>query len=240
MPNKVELNELTQVVHKEQAFLVALNENFVRLQRAINDTLSRSGVVPNQMQEVIDMNGKRIVNVGAALEDNDALTKAYIDSLIEQVEAAIARLDSLVDAAQQALQVYASEHIYPVMQAALDDTTAARDAAQGFARDANDSYVATKGLYDQLSGLASHLNELLTVYGDIVNIDTVAGLSADLTTIATNIQAILDSPVYAANARIWAEGTDEEVQALGGEHSAKVWASQGGVQYALVITDYTE
>lgn len=30
---------------------------------------------------------------------------------------------------------------------------------------------------------------------------------------------------FSANhARIWAEGTDEEVQALGGEHSAKVWA----------------
>ena len=28
----------------------------------------------------------------------------------------------------------------------------------------------------------------------------------------------------AAKARIWAEGTDEEVESLGGEHSAKGWA----------------
>lgn len=146
MTNKVELNTLTQVVHKEQAFLVALNENFLRLQRAINDTLSRTGVVPNQMEEVLDMNGKRVINVGAAVEDTDALTRGFIKDLIAQVEAAVARLNTLVEEAKQALAVYANEYILP-------PAIAARDAAE-----------------------------------------------------------------------VWAQGTDEQVEALGGEHSAKGWS----------------
>lgn len=36
------------------------------------------------------------------------------------------------------------------------------------------------------------------------------------------------SEINSLNAEIWAEGTDEEVQALGGVHSAKTWAEIGG------------
>ena len=36
------------------------------------------------------------------------------------------------------------------------------------------------------------------------------------------------SKYYAGNSKIWAEGTDEQVAALGGTHSAKVWAESAG------------
>lgn len=227
MTNKVELNELTQVVHKEQAFLRALNENFVRLQQAINDTLSRSGVVPNQMEEVLDMNGKRVINVGAAIEDTDALTKQFIDGLIAQVEAAIARLNTLVDQAKQAVQLYYEENIFPPMNAA-------KIAAQDAARDAKGYYDDTKALYDELSGLAANLSALLAIYADLANInavaadltniDALAAITTDITAIYNNLATILASPTYAANAHTWAEGTDADVAALGGTHSAKKWA----------------
>lgn len=225
--NKVELNELTQVVHKEQAFLVALNENFLRLQQAINDTLSRSGVVPNQMEEVLDMNGKRIVNVGAAVEDTDALTRGYIRDLVDQVEAAVARLNTLVEQAKIALQVWAEEYIYPRAEAARDEAIEA-------ARDAKGYYDNTKALYDQLESLVINLNTLLaigedltnidTVAGDLTNIDALAAVSEGIATCSENIQAILAAPTYAAHAETWAEGNDTDVSALGGTHSAKRWA----------------
>ena len=44
------------------------------------------------------------------------------------------------------------------------------------------------------------------------------------------------SATSATNSKIWAEGTDEEVQALGGEHSAKVWAELGGGQGGEIDT----
>ena len=42
------------------------------------------------------------------------------------------------------------------------------------------------------------------------------------------IQSASNSLASSNNSKIWAEGTDEEVQALGGEHSSKRWAEIGG------------
>ena len=307
MTNKVELNTLTQVVHKEQAFLTALNENFLRLQQAINDTLSRSGVTPNEMQEVLDMNGKRITNVGTAVDPKDALTKEFIDDVVAEVEAAADRWNSLVNDAQQALEIYAAEHIYPVAQAAVD-------SAKDYAEDAKDYYEDTKDLYDALADIRdnmagllsviSNMTEILAVEADLSNIDTVASNVSDISTVATNISdvstvadaatdissvagdltnidnvagdltninsvagdltninnvagdltnidsvedhltnidtlaalsgqitiisenisGILAASTYAEYAGIWAEGSDADVAALGGTHSAKGWA----------------
>lgn len=271
MTNKVELNTLTQVVHKEQAFLTALNENFLRLQQAINDTLSRSGVTPNEMQEVLDMNGKRITNVGTAVDPKDALTKEFINDVIAEVEAAADRWNSLVSDAQQALEIYASEYIYPVAQAAVD-------SAKGYSEDAKDYYDDTKALYDSLAeikdnmtgllSIISNMTEILAVEADLTNIDTVASnvsvisevatnmsdvsaaagaaadiaivagdlanidilaaISTDLTAIVNNLSDILAASTHAEHAEIWAEGSDEDVAALGGTHSAKGWAELAG------------
>lgn len=277
MTNKVELNRLTQVVHKEQAFLTALNENFLRLQQAINDTLSRSGVAPNEMEEVLDMNGKRVINVGAAVEDTDALTRGFINDLIASVEAAVARLDSLVAEAKEELALYAATNILPPAEHARDEAIAAKNAAKEY-------YDDTKALYDQLASLVQNLNVLLAisehlgdivavkedlsniddvagdltnintvagisgdvaqvaadstnisaVAGDLTNIDALAALSSEITTIANNIAAILAAPTYAEHAETWAEGTDEEVAALGGTHSARGWAQSIAQGYVPV------
>lgn len=236
--NKVQLNELTQVVHKEQAFLTALNANFKAIQEAINDTLSRSGVIPNQMEQVLDMNGQRIINVGDPVESTDALTRHFIDGLISDIEEAIERLSTLIEEGKKALMQYAEEHIFPVAQAALDGAIEARDRAETAADDAEEFYNAVKDMHDELSPLAQHLQELLVISNNISDITTVAGLSEAITTISTNIQEILAAPVYAEHAQTWAEGTDEAVAVLGGTHSAKRWAEIAG-ESASAITGYT-
>ena len=311
MTNKVELNTLTQVVHKEQAFLTALNENFLRLQQAINDTLSRTGVAPNEMREVLDMNGKDIVNVRVVdathPEYDHVVTKRDIVDLIESVEAATARLNTLVTDAQEAIAIYVAENVMPPVIAAKDDAVAAASDAKGYRDD-------TQALYNQLEDLVTNLNDLLalvsslsninavaadltnvdtvatnisdvssvagsltdieaiadalanilavesdltnidSVAGDLSNIDSVAGnsanisavagnstnintvagissdistlaaISSQITTISENIAGILAASTYAANAQTWAEGSDADVEALGGQHSAKGWA----------------
>lgn len=86
-------------------------------------------------------------------------------------------------------------------------------------------------------------NEVEVLYGIRDKIETVAQNKADINTIAAhisdvstavaNIAAIQDVPMQAinavtnaTNAAVWAEGTDAQVQALGGTHSSKVWAEQ--------------
>lgn len=128
--HKVQINPLTQVVHDEKNFLASLNLNLARLQRAIDDTLSRTGVVPNQMEQVLDMNGKRIINVGKAEDPGDVITKAYIQEIIDEANEAITRLDKLVSDAKTALEVYAAEYIYPAAQHAVDKAEEAAEAAE--------------------------------------------------------------------------------------------------------------
>lgn len=224
MVNKVELNELTQVVHNEKNFLTALNENLVRIQKAINDTLSRSGVIPNQMEEVLDMNGKRIINVGDPVEDHDALTRNFIDGLISRVEEAINRLSTLTIEARNALIAYANEYILPPAIAARDAAVAAAASASDSSSSAASSAAAAEaakavveGLYEDLIWIVQHKTELLSLIEHAEAMETVAGSIEDIQDIADNLQSVL-------NSKTWAEGTDEEVQAIGGTHSSKRWA----------------
>lgn len=104
------------------------------------------------------------------------------------------------------------------------------------------------------------------IYESIDNVDTVSGIKQEVVTTAENIesiincseniQSIIDAPQQAQNAavsannslqsennaEIWAEGTDEEVQALGGEHSSKRWAemSSGGSWADKDLSNITE
>ncbi len=50
-----------------------LNENFDKIREALENTVSRDGSVPNQMEAALDMNSNRVVNVGAPIEPNDAV-----------------------------------------------------------------------------------------------------------------------------------------------------------------------
>jgi len=72
------------------------------------------------------------------------------------------------------------------------------------------------------------------------NINAAVANKSNINSAVANIAAIIDAPnqasaaaasagqaaTSASNAAVWAEGTDEQVQALGGVHSSKVWAEQ--------------
>ena len=209
MTNKFELNRLTQVNNNEQNFLAALNENLLRIQKAINDTLSRTGVVPNQMEEVLDMNGKRIANVGPAVEMTDVVTKQDIQNIIDAAEAAIGNVNNLVEAAKIALENYASEYIYPTAQAALDGALAAQHAAEE-ARDAlvlNPGYQSVVANIDKLVQLTNDLSNIDTLVADLTNVDTVAGNIADVSTVAGISSAVstlagISSQISAVSAKL--------------------------------------
>ncbi len=52
---------------------LAINENVQRVADALENTLSRDGTGPNQMEALIDMNGFRIINLGAPEQLDDAV-----------------------------------------------------------------------------------------------------------------------------------------------------------------------
>lgn len=129
MANKVELKELTSVLHHETAFLMALNDNLKRLQAGINDSVSRTAKPENKMLDVIDMNGNRITNVGDPVESTDAVTYAFISQYIEEMENVLTRVKNLIAQARKEIKEYAEVTVYPVLNRAIADAERIKNEA---------------------------------------------------------------------------------------------------------------
>lgn len=100
--SKVLLNEIQSLANTASA-KAALNENFDNIEEALNDTLSRSGQTPNQMEADIDLNGNDLLNVGVIDADNYLLngtpllqTVAYGNKLYETFDGTGAQQDYLL------------------------------------------------------------------------------------------------------------------------------------------------
>lgn len=129
MPHKIEITELTQVVHNEKNFLTALNQNLLRIQEAIDDTLSRTARIPNQMEDVLDMNGKRIINIGRSEGPRDIVTREEIQGLIDSAAASVEELSRLVEEARISLQEYGRAIIQEASEAKDEAVAAAGEAS---------------------------------------------------------------------------------------------------------------
>lgn len=124
------------------------------------------------------------------------------------------------------------------------------------------------GVSTDVTAVAGISTDVSTVANNSANVTTVATNISDVNTTATNIEAIKAATTAATNAaqsatnaansatdsansstasatsannsHIWAEGTDAQVQALGGVHSSKVWAEQStNANIALTNSPYT-
>lgn len=129
MANKVELKELTSVLHHETAFLMALNDNLKRLQAGINDSVSRTAKPENKMLDVIDMNGHRVTNVGDPVKATDAVTYAFIHKYIKEMEEARDRITNLIAQARKEIKEYAETTVYPVLNRAIADAERIKNEA---------------------------------------------------------------------------------------------------------------
>ena len=106
------------------------------------------------------------------------------------------------------------------------------------------------GISSKVSTVAAISSDVTEVAGIRMDVQTVSFNSSAVTTAATNIAAIQAAPTAASNAAtsannasIWAEGTDAQVEALGGVHSSKVWAevsAEGQIQSDWNQTDNTK
>lgn len=124
------------------------------------------------------------------------------------------------------------------------------------------------GVSTDVTAVAGISTDVSTVANNSANVTTVATNISDVNTAATNIEAIKAATTAATNAaqsatnaansatdsansatasatsannsHIWAEGTDAQVQALGGVHSSKGWAEQStNANIALTNSPYT-
>lgn len=78
--SKVTLQDVTSLTN-EQSALVNLNSNSAVIETAFDNTLSRDGTAPNQMEADLDMNSKRILNLIAPISSTEPLRLADIGSI---------------------------------------------------------------------------------------------------------------------------------------------------------------
>lgn len=63
MANKERLNKITQISNNEEAAVALFNENVDKVNRAIEDSLSRTNALPNNMKANLDMGDNAIINL---------------------------------------------------------------------------------------------------------------------------------------------------------------------------------
>jgi hypothetical protein len=97
-----------------------LNNNNATLEAALENTLSRDGTAPNEMNADLDLNGNRIYNLADAVEGGDAVTFRQI----EGVTAGLADLEDAVADAQTAATVASTQSGIATTQAGVSTTQA--------------------------------------------------------------------------------------------------------------------
>lgn len=105
----------------------------------------------------------------------------------------------------------------------------------------------TAGSIDNVNAVAPSISSVNTVAANISSVNTAASNMAAIqaaptaaTNAAQSAAQAANSATISANSAIWAEGTDAQVQALGGVHSSKGWAEQStNANIALTNSPYT-
>lgn len=87
---KLNLPDIGSLANNESA-RQAINDNFTAIEEAIENTLSRDGDVPNQMDADLDLNGNKVLNVADPTADADAVNYRSVRGLVETFMGEIAQ-----------------------------------------------------------------------------------------------------------------------------------------------------
>lgn len=79
--SKITLTDLANLQNETTA-VNAINGNNATLEAAFDNTLSRDGSTPNQMESDLDMNSNRIINLPAPVSDTEPVRKKEYDTIV--------------------------------------------------------------------------------------------------------------------------------------------------------------
>ena len=180
----------------------ALNSNFQNLKDGFDNTLSLDGSTPNFMQADLDLNGYSIANAGDIIVNGQPVI-----SLLNNSVASIASSEAQAIASSNAAANSANAAANSATAAAADEVSSATNAAsaatswgyispytaeiQILADDLIDGSFVAGDIYDfgsittPTTGTSGSPDGfIVTVYNNLADITTVAGISADITTFA--------------------------------------------------------
>lgn len=261
--SKVDLRTLESVTGNDAAATALLNANFEEISEALDNAISRDGTAPNYMDANLDMNNKRLINLADPENDYDAINKKYFTDTIgnaasyasqaatSAAAAASSAQSSATSAAQAIAELQAAEAtIQEAADRAIEEVEGRAEAEledfveetvkpdlQDMVNDASSYATAASGS----ATLAERWATSTTVvadgkYGSLYYAQQADSANTDAQSAKTDAQSARNTAQTAAsNANVWAEGTDEQVQALGGVHSSKVWSTFGKFYVGQIV-----
>lgn len=204
----------------------ALNDNFDALATALDNTLSRDGEGPNEVEANIDMNSNRIINLEDPVDNTDAVTKQYVDDITGAIQDITDDIQLLADniAAIEAVAEAApiiQDHIEEIIIVAnnIDDViTVADDIANvnivaldlngafeqgvtydfGFVTDA--AVGENPSPTSNIVNVSTNITDVNTVSDNIADINVIADNIPEIDSIIANLTDIQNADTYAANA----------------------------------------
>jgi hypothetical protein len=204
----------------------ALNDNFDALATALDNTLSRDGEGPNEVEADIDMNSHRIINLEDPVDNTDAVTKQYVDEITGELSDIAADIQILADniAAIEAVAEAApiiQDNIEEIIIVAnnIDDVVDVADDLANIeivALDLNGAfeqgvtydfgYVTDPAVGENPSAtsnivnVSTNIGDVNTVSDNIADINVIADNIPEIDSIIANLTDIQNADTYAANA----------------------------------------
>lgn len=86
--SKLILNDLSSLTN-EQTAIASINANNTKIETAIENTISRDGAFPNEMEGNIDMNSHRILNLQAAANNTEPVRKQEFDDILTTITSGV-------------------------------------------------------------------------------------------------------------------------------------------------------
>lgn len=142
--SKVDIKRLDSLSHNDVAATKNINDNFQALQKAVEDSLSRTGKTPNYMEANLDMNGRRIINGGEPVEGSDFITLNFFKDKIGEVEDVISSVADAKKAAQ-----LASGYAATAVNAKNDAAATAKEVKEAV-DDAQNSAAECRAIYEEI------------------------------------------------------------------------------------------
>lgn len=190
MSSKVELVTVNTPLNSS-SFQQQINNNFTAIEESLNKQLQREPQegVNNAMQQEIDMNSNRIINLAEPVNPSDAARFKEVQDVQGYAQEAKDARDEAVQAKEDAVDAKeAAEDAKTDAVDAKEDAESARDTAV----QAKDDAVAAKDDittlltedYPEITTVANNISDVQTVAANVTDVNTVAGVSSDVTTVA--------------------------------------------------------
>lgn len=110
---KLTLSDLTSLANETSA-ISTINANHTLIEAALENTLSRDGTSPNDMDADLDMNGNSILNLPTPTVDTEPATKSYVDDLIEDTALITVTIEKLSATSTTSLAIGTGAKVFTI------------------------------------------------------------------------------------------------------------------------------